>query len=50
MQDVLALGRGYRMNTPGTAEGNWHWRFAWEQLPPDLLERLARMARLYGRV
>jgi 4-alpha-glucanotransferase len=50
MQDVLALGRGYRMNTPGTVEGNWRWRFSWEQLPPDLMERLARMARLYGRV
>lgn len=49
MQDVLALGRGYRMNTPGTTEGNWRWRFAWEQLPPDLMERLRRMARMYGR-
>lgn len=49
MQDALALGRGHRMNTPGTMTGNWYWRFAWEQLAPDLTERLRRMARLYGR-
>jgi 4-alpha-glucanotransferase len=50
MQDILALGRGQRMNTPGTTEGNWSWRFGWEQLPPDLPERLRRMAGMYGRV
>jgi 4-alpha-glucanotransferase len=49
MQDILALGRGQRMNTPGTTEGNWSWRFRWEQITPDLGERLLRMARLYGR-
>jgi 4-alpha-glucanotransferase len=49
MQDILGLGRGQRMNTPGTAEGNWSWRFGWEQLLPDLPERLRRMARMYGR-
>lgn len=49
MQDVLALGRGYRMNTPGTTTGNWRWRYTWEQLPPDLTDRLRRLARLYGR-
>ncbi len=49
MQDLLALGRGNRMNTPGTTQGNWGWRFSWEQLPPDLAERLKRMAKLYGR-
>jgi 4-alpha-glucanotransferase len=49
MQDVLGLGRGQRMNTPGTNEDNWRWRFEWEQIAPDLGERLLRMARLYGR-
>jgi 4-alpha-glucanotransferase len=49
MQDILALGRGQRMNTPGTNGGNWSWRFRWEQIAPDLGERLLRMAQLYGR-
>ena len=26
LQDVLGLGRGARMNTPGTPSGNWAWR------------------------
>ncbi len=50
MQDLLALGRGHRMNTPGTASGNWGWRFEWEQIAPDLVPRLRRMNELYGRV
>jgi 4-alpha-glucanotransferase len=49
MQDILALGRGQRMNTPGTTDGNWCWRFRWDQIPPGLDERLRRMARMYGR-
>lgn len=49
MQDILGLGRGQRMNTPGTTESNWSWRFGWEQIAPGLDERLRRMARMYGR-
>ena len=26
MQDYLGLGKGCRMNTPGTSSGNWQWR------------------------
>jgi 4-alpha-glucanotransferase len=26
LQDVLNLGKGARMNQPGTTEGNWRWR------------------------
>ncbi|MEM6868724.1 MAG: 4-alpha-glucanotransferase, partial [Cyanobacteria bacterium P01_C01_bin.121] len=26
LQDILGLGTQSRMNTPGTAEGNWEWR------------------------
>lgn len=32
MQDILGLGTSDRMNTPGTTEGNWHWRYQWSQL------------------
>ncbi len=49
MQDVLGLGQGHRMNTPGTTEGNWHWRFAWEQLQPGHGDRLRHWSHLYGR-
>lgn len=49
MQDVLALGGDHRMNTPGTADGNWVWRFTWEEVTPELPARLTRLVRLYGR-
>lgn len=32
MQDILALDGAHRMNTPGTINNNWAWRFNWEQL------------------
>jgi 4-alpha-glucanotransferase len=35
-QDFLGLDGSHRMNTPGTTEGNWRWRFNWEQVPPGL--------------
>ena len=40
MQDVLRLGSEARMNTPGTDNGNWTWRFEWDALPPDQASRL----------
>lgn len=49
MQDVLGLGAKHRMNMPGIAEGNWQWRFTWEQIKPGMEEELREMVRLYGR-
>ncbi|MDQ1316157.1 MAG: 4-alpha-glucanotransferase [Pseudomonadota bacterium] len=40
MQDVMRLGSEARMNTPGTDNGNWTWRFDWDELPSDLASRL----------
>jgi 4-alpha-glucanotransferase len=45
MQDVLRLGSEARMNIPGTAEGNWEWRFTWDQLPAGRAKWLAALAR-----
>ena len=50
MQDVLELDSEHRMNTPGTVEGNWRWRFDWEQVDPGLAERLRREVEIYGRM
>jgi 4-alpha-glucanotransferase len=38
-QDLLGLGAEARMNTPGTTEGNWQWRFHWEQVEPGFARR-----------
>ncbi len=50
MQDILSLGQGQRMNTPGTTEGNWQWRFDWPQLHDGLEQDLNQLVRLYDRV
>ncbi|HIE53978.1 MAG TPA: 4-alpha-glucanotransferase [Chromatiaceae bacterium] len=39
LQDFLGLGSEARMNVPGVAEGNWRWKFHWEQLSaPERIE------------
>ena len=32
LQDILELGSEARMNTPGTAHGNWSWKFTSENM------------------
>jgi len=49
MQDVLRLGSEARMNTPGTNNGNWTWRFEWDDLPIDLAPRLLRQLQKVHR-
>ncbi|MBV9080642.1 MAG: 4-alpha-glucanotransferase, partial [Elusimicrobia bacterium] len=39
-QDLLGLGSEARMNTPGTTEGNWEWRFEKGDLTSKIAERL----------
>ena len=50
MQDLLDLGSTARMNTPGEAEGNWRWRFAWSDVASDLAARCHERARRYDRL
>jgi 4-alpha-glucanotransferase len=49
MQDLLELGAEYRMNTPGTPEGNWAWRLEESALTPDLSDRVRELTETYGR-
>ena len=49
MQDVLRLGAKSRMNTPGTAVGNWDWRFRWSQLKKKHVKFLDELTRKYNR-
>lgn len=49
LQDLLALGTEHRMNTPGTSDGNWRWRFQWSQIDSTLAARMAHLNRLYDR-
>lgn len=50
LQDFMGLGAQARMNTPGTVGGrNWHWRFDWEDIPKDTVERIRQLVHLYDR-
>ncbi len=47
LQDILGLDDSARMNIPGTADGNWRWRFSAEDLTDDIIDRL-RVISLAG--
>ncbi|HET7037848.1 MAG TPA: 4-alpha-glucanotransferase [Thermomicrobiaceae bacterium] len=49
LQDVLSLGAEARMNTPGTAECNWRWRYRPGYLTSGLAHRLSELSECYGR-
>jgi len=49
LQDALGLGSEARLNTPGTASGNWAWRFREGALSEELARGLRELAALYGR-
>ncbi|HEY0634559.1 MAG TPA: 4-alpha-glucanotransferase [Gammaproteobacteria bacterium] len=49
MQDLLGLDAEHRMNTPGTTQGNWRWRFEWAWLKDEMVVSLFEMTKLYGR-
>ena len=50
MQDWLSLGKGSRMNTPGTDCGNWQWRLLPGEAGEDLAARIREMTHIYGRM
>jgi 4-alpha-glucanotransferase len=49
LQDILGLDSSHRMNTPGTTEGNWVWRFEWDMVKPETESRLMHRVKMYGR-
>ena len=49
VQDILHLGSEARLNTPGTAVGNWTWRMPSGALTSELAGQYATLNRMYGR-
>jgi 4-alpha-glucanotransferase len=49
VQDILSLPAATRMNTPGTATGNWQWRVQSGALTAEICEQLKNLSHLYGR-
>ncbi len=50
LQDVMRLDDDARMNAPGTASGNWGWRFAPHQLHEGLAGGMHELTETYGRI
>ena len=49
IQDLLQLGSGARMNTPGAAGGNWMFRYESADLEPWRIDWLKATTELFGR-
>jgi len=49
MQDLLSLGKGHRMNTPGVTQGNWRWRFQWQQVSENLASNIYNQVTQFER-
>ncbi|WP_035794637.1 4-alpha-glucanotransferase [Butyrivibrio sp. WCD3002] len=50
LQDYLCKGKEARINTPGTAEGNWQWRLTPNFLSEDLARSINLLVSTYSRV
>ena len=50
LQDYLCKGRESRINTPGTADGNWQWRLKPHFLSQDLARSIRDLASTYSRL
>lgn len=50
LQDILGLGPGNRMNTPGTMEGNWHWQARKDQFSQATANALREKIEASGRL
>jgi 4-alpha-glucanotransferase len=48
-QDILGLPGNARMNLPGTASGNWGWRFSWDMIHRGLAGEMNDRLERYGR-
>jgi 4-alpha-glucanotransferase len=49
VQDLLRLGSEARLNTPGTAVGNWSWKLPAGSLTPQLARECLLSNKVYGR-
>jgi len=49
LQDVLNLGKDARMNQPGSAEGNWRWRYIDDMRSESAFQSLRDLTRASAR-
>lgn len=49
LQDILGLGSGNRINTPGTVGNNWLWQIQWQQLTEAIAKQFLSLNIASGR-
>jgi len=49
LQDILRQGKEFRMNTPGTIENNWYYRFDFEEIKEETKVFLRKITEIYSR-
>jgi 4-alpha-glucanotransferase len=49
VQDIIGCGDEGRMNTPGSASGNWSYRFKMSELRSADAKLIAKLCKIYGR-
>lgn len=49
LQDWLRLGTEARMNFPGRPDGNWSWRFSWNQISENLISEIKTFIKIFER-
>jgi 4-alpha-glucanotransferase len=49
-QDIMGFGPEFRMNRPGTTEGNWRFKLKEGSLTDDMALQLRRMGQIYDRL
>lgn len=49
MQDYLGLGNEGRINKPSTVGGNWRWRLLEDEITEELICKIKKFTKLYGR-
>ena len=50
VQDFLGLGAEGRINTPSTLGGNWCWRMKKDCFSKNLVKRIKKLTKIYGRL
>jgi 4-alpha-glucanotransferase len=49
IQDYLGLGNEARINKPSTLGDNWKWRLLEGEITGELIEKIRRITKVYGR-
>ena len=50
VQDFLGLDESARINTPSTLGDNWKWRMTLGCFSQELIDKIKRLTKIYGRI